>query len=316
MSNFTSFKSLGLIGDLQITEQLQDGIVSLLDWAFLGLGSFANVTTGTTYPFGGNPSTLRLSDDPRYTPGLVWDGFRNNWIWEQNIEYSVQPINISGIYINSQFYPLSTTGSFSYNISYPQGRVVFNSPIPTTSKVQVEFSYRMYNMYTASVQWFRDVMEGSLRLDDLQFNNRGSGNWSITPESRVMLPAIVVESIPNRKHLGKGLGGGFWMYQDILFHVFGATTPSRNNAIDILDYQSEKRFFLFDKNMVARSGAFPLNQYGFLVNQSNNYPYLINTYMYRPFIVRETTSQKMENEAQSIQVGNCTWNIEIDFGDL
>ena len=300
-----------LIGDVQLTDHLQDNICTFLDWSLLGLGNYFNVFLGTTYPFGGNPSTLRLSEDPRFPKGSVWEGFRQNWVWENNPD-AAPPINISGIYINNNFYPTGTVGSYSYNIAYPQGRVIFNSPIPANSIVQCEYSYRYYNVYPANAQWFRNLMQGSLRLDDPQFTSYGSGIWSILPESRVQLPAVVVETVPNRYHRGKGLGGSSWIYQNVLFHCFGQTPTSRNNILDILTYQFEKRWFMYDKNMCYRSGVYPLNQNGYLVNSSYTFPYLVNNFLYTSAIIRETTASPLINESQCIFVGNCKWSMEVD----
>lgn len=305
-----------LIGDVQLTEHLQDNICTFLDWALLGLGNFFNVNLNAAYPYGGNPSILRLSDDPRYAKGSVWESFRQNWVWENNPDSATQPINVSGVYVNNTFYPVGTTGPFAFNIAYPQGRVVFAAPIPINSVVQVEYSYRYYSVYSSNADWFRKIMQGSLRLDDLQYNSYGSGIWSILPESRVQLPAVVVEAVPNRHHLGKGLGGGTWYYQDVVFNIFAQTPQSRNNMIDIITYQTEKRLFMYDKNMCNRSGVYPLNQYGYLVNASYNFPYLVNNFLYTDYIVREATGNPVDNDSQSIYSGSCRWFTEIDCPQL
>lgn len=305
-----------LIGDVQLTDHLQDNICSFLDWSLLGLGNFFSVYLNSNYPYGGNPSILRLSEDPRYIQGSVWEGFRQNWIWENNPDSNTQPINISGVWINNTFYPTGTTGQYAFNIAYPQGRVIFNNALPINSQVQVEYSYRYYNIYPANIQWFRNLMQGSLRLDDLQYSSYGSGNWSILPESRVQLPAVVVETVPNRSHVGKGLGGGSWIYQDVLLHCFAQTPTARNNILDILNYQYEKRFFMYDKNMCNRSGVYPLNQFGFLLNNNYNYPYLVNNFLYGASIIRETTSTPLNNESQCIYTATARWNMELDRGVL
>lgn len=301
-----------LIGDLQLTGHLQDNLCTFLDWSLLGLGNFYSAYLGTNMPYGGNPATLRLSEDPRYTQGCVWEGFRQNWVWENNPDSPVQPINISGIYVNGNFMPTGT----NYNISYPQGRVIFNNAIPTNSVVQVEHSYRYYNIYPANVQWFRNIMQGSLRLDDLQFSQYGSGIWSILPESRVQLPAVVIESLPDRQSYGKGLGGGQFLTQQVLFHVFGQTPDSRNNMLDILTYQSEKRFFMYDKNACARSGVYPLNQYGYLVNQSYNFPYLVNNFLYTAAIIYGTSATPSDSDSQNIFTGSVRWTMELDEASI
>lgn len=313
MPDFTALKGGGSIGDQRLTQQLTSNFVSFLDWGLLNLGGFFNVYLTDIAPYGGNPSTLRLSDDTRYARGRVWDSFKTNWVWEQGIEYSQQPINISGIYVNSIFLPLDSS---VYNINYPQGRVIFTNPIASNSTVQVEYSFKYYNVYPASVQWFNQLTRGTFRRDDTQFNQSGSGIWTEFPESRTQLPAIVVESYPKRDWKGKQLGGGQWIYTDILFHIFAETSDGRDNVLDLLTYQNEKKFYMWNKNAVANSGAYPLNAYGYLVNPQSIYPNLINDYLWRYVIIRDTTAQQLQDEPMSVYRGIVRMTIEVDFPEI
>lgn len=303
----------GQAGDSQLMDQFRSNMQAFVDWAFLGIGGFFNVRLDTTLPYGGNPATLRLSDDSRYATGTAWDSFKSNWVWETNVNFANQPIQISGIYINNVFYP---TGTNLYNINYPMGRVAFNSPIPTNSIVQVEYSYKYYNVYPDTVQWFKQLTDRTFRMDDAQFNMAGSGLWSIFPDSRAQLPAIVVEMVPRRSATGIGLGGGQYVWTDVLFHVLAETSFDRDNAVDIFTYQKDKRFFMFDKNMMARSGAFPLSAYGYLVNPGSTYPYLLNNYLWRYGYIRDTNIQRLENSPQSIYYGVAKWTLQISFPEI
>ncbi len=316
MADFTSLKTPGLVGDSQLTVQLEGNITAFLDWALLGLGGFYNVRLNSAQAYGGNPSKLRLGDDRRFPRGMVWDGFRNNWIWETNVEGAAQPISISGVYVNSNFYPTGTVGAYSFNVDYPRGRVVFDSPIPHNSVVQMEYSYKLYDVCPASVQWFKSLMQGTYRLDDMQFNAFGSGLWNILPESRAQLPAIVVESVPRRNSVGYQLGGGQWIFTNVYFHVMAAVEPMRDNIIDILTYQQEKKFFFFDKSMVARSGMYPLNASGFLVNPQSTYPYLVNNFMWRYAIINDITSEQLADNSQSVFRGVAKWKLQVEFPEI
>lgn len=316
MPDFTRLKGVSNIGDQQLSTHLESNLVEFLNWGFLCIGAYYNVNLSSINPYGGSPSQLRLCDDRRFAKGKVWEGFRSNWVWENNIEYQYQPIAISGIYINNVFYPTGTSGTYAYNISYPEGRVYFNSPISSTSTVKLEYSYRQYNFMPASVQWFRQLTQRLSRLDDDQFNYYGSGVWSIFGESRVQLPAVVVESVPRRRFKPKALGGGQWCYQDMVFHIFAETPFDRDQMIDILCYQNEKRFFLFDKNVMTASGIFPLTIEGYLSNPNYNYPYLVQNYLWRAVIINNITSQEVENDAPTIYRGLVRMNLEVDFPEL
>lgn len=317
MPEWSALRTPGTAGDSQLTDQLRSNTQAFLDWALLGLGYFMNATTGTFYPpYGFSPSNLRLSDDFRYSPGAVWDAPKTNWCWEQNIEFSNQPIEISGIYVNGTFLPINTTGTYAYNISYPLGRVMFNSPINVSSTVQVNYSYKYYNVYPDTIQWFKELTQGTWRIDDPQYSSYGSGIWSIFPDSRSQLPAVVVEISPQTTTVPIGLGGGQWLSKDILVHVFSETAFDRDNLIDILSYQKDKRVFLFDKNLMSKSGVFPLNAYGYLINPSSIYPNLINSYLWRDYYIWDIGIQRSDNHPQSIYYGVARWTARVNMPDI
>jgi hypothetical protein len=288
-------------------------MVAFFDWGFLGIGAFNNVYLTNVAPYGNMPANLRLCDDRRYPKGLVWEGFRSNWVWENPVNYPIQPIAISGIYINNSFYPTGVPGPYSYNVSYPLGRVYFDNPINIKSTVQLEYSYKSYQWLTASVQWFRQLSQRLSRIDDRQFNFFGSGVWSIFGDSRVQLPAVVVESLPRRDFKPKMIGGGQWCYQDVLFHIFAETPYDRNTALDIITYQNEKRFFMFDKNLVNAANASPLTIDGYLSNGGNTYPYLVNNYLWTSAIIWGASSNQSTNDAPFLYQSVVRITLEIDM---
>lgn len=313
MPTYTTLKLPGQAGDAQLSEHLLSNFQMFLDWGMLNIGGFYNIHLGDTAPFGGNPSTLRLSDDNRFTKGTVWEGYKKNWVWETGIEYAVNPISISGIYVNNVFLPQNSS---VYNIDYPRGRIVFTSPLATNSNVQVEYSYKMYSFDRSDTQWFQNLTEGTFRRDDPQFTAYGSGIWSTYPESRAQLPAVVIEPVPKRSWLGKGLGGGQWIYTDIVFHVVAETPYERNNMLDILTYQNEKRWFMFDLNKASRAGAYPLDRKGFLVNPNATYPQLLANYPWRATIIRGSTAQQFSQHSQGLYNGVVRLVLEVDFPEL
>lgn len=315
MADWSNLQFPGVAGDSQLTDQLRSNTIAFLDWALLNKGYFLNVNLDTKYPpYGAAPAKLRPSDDFRYPSGIAWDGLKTNWIWESNIEFNSQPISISGIYINNTFLPLNSPQS--YNVNYPLGRVIFNSPVDVTSSVQVEYSYKYYNIYPDTVGWFKELTQGTWRLDDPQTSSQNSGIWSLFPDSRSQLPAVVIEISPRTKTVPLGLGGGQWLSKDILIHVFSETSYDRDNLIDILSYQWEKRIFLFDKNAMSRAGAFPLNAYGYLINPSSTYPNLINSYVWRDYYIDNISVQKSQNSPQSIYYGVATWTAKVNMPDI
>src|ERR1700733_4839272 len=105
MNQFSRLKNIGRIGQSLLNDQLNTSLVSFFEWGLLNIGNAVNVNIPTSGNYGGNLHQLRMVDEPYYVNGQVWEGFRANWAWEKNIDNSVQPIVISGIYVNSTFIP-------------------------------------------------------------------------------------------------------------------------------------------------------------------------------------------------------------------
>lgn len=314
-ADFLRLKVPGTAGDAGLTTQLRSNMQYFLDWALLNLGYYMNVSLDTYYPYGGvQPCRLRLSDDSRFKKGTVWDGIKTNWIWETGLDTS--PINISGVYINNIFYPTGTAGTYAYNINYPLGRVIFNNPLPTQSIVKLEYSYKYYNIYPDTVGWFKQLTQGTWLTNDNQFQTYGSGLWSVFPESRTQLPAVVIEVSPRTRGTPKALGGGQWIWKDVLIHIFSENDFDRDALLDIMSYQKDKRWIMLDQNAVSRSGSFPLNQFGYLVNAGYNYPFLIYNYPWRDCIIRDINITTSENNPQGIYHGVATWSIQVDMPDI
>lgn len=317
MSGYTRLRGVSDIGNSLLIDQLQTNVSAFLTWGFLCIGAFVNITRPASGAYGGLYSRLRLSEDPNYTKGQVWEGFRSNWIWESGLDYSTQPISISGIYLNNTFLPISTTGTYAYAINYPLGRVVFDNPISRTSQVDLNYSYRYVNVYQADAPWFRDLQFNSFRVDDSHFNLYGSGTWSTNAQNRIQLPAVVVEVVPRRTFKGKELGGGSFIYQDVLFHIFAETSFDRGNLVDILTYQKQQRINLFDKNLVNTADAWPINNDGMVVPSSLCYPDFVNRYFNgKNAYFFDTFSQESENLTPGYFSGIVRATLEIDSPEL
>ena len=57
---------------------------------------------------------------------------------------------ISGVYVDGAFKPSTITGTYAHHVDYFDGRVVFDTAIPTGSVVQAEFSYKWINVLFAN----------------------------------------------------------------------------------------------------------------------------------------------------------------------
>lgn len=303
MTDYLSLKGFNNIFETTLNNELQDNIIEFLDWGLLEKGNYFNVTKGELSPNGYDYSLLKMSSNPHYPSGKAWEGFRKNWVWQSGISYSPQPLvgtnntkpGISGVYINDTFYPSTTTGIYAHSVDYYNGRIIFNNPIPTGSKVQAEYSYKYINIiYSNMLPWLREVQYRTLDISN-NFNNIATkGEFNLPPESRIQLPAIAVEIVPKRTLRGYQLGGGQYIDTDILFHCFAEDEITRNKLIDIISLQNDKSIFMFNSNLIANSGTFPLDYLGCPISGALRYPDLINKYATSSLFLKNSIVQGMQ----------------------
>lgn len=285
MGTLSKFAGVTNYGDPLFSDILESSLHMFMQTAFLNIGAFTNITIPTgTYPSGvgshsSEPYKMRLSRDPRYVSGRAWEGVRSDWVWESGVDYSYQPISISGIYVNNTFLPTSTSGVSGYKINYPEGKIVFNNPISTTSVVKCSHSYRNVRISSSDTNWFQSIQFDSFRSDDIQFSQKGSGAWDVLSMNRIQLPAIVLESLPAVNMKPYELGSiRRTHYQDVFMHILAETPWDRKQIHDIVANQYQKRTMLINKKDLLQNNKYPLNFDGTLSENGMNYDQIITTY--------------------------------------
>jgi hypothetical protein len=301
MSDYLNLKGFDSIFDNTLGNELQDNVVEFLDWALLQKGNYKNVTLGELSLRQQDYSRLRPSSSPNYPSGLAWEGFRKNWVWQSGVNYSPPPIvgnneaipGISGIYVNDVFYPSDTSGTYAHKVDYYNGRVIFNTPLPTGTKIQAEYSYKYINViYANSLPWIREIQ---YRTVDVPFAfNTSKEDFILPAEQRVQLPAIAVEIVPRRTMRGFQLGGGQFVDTDILFHCLAEDEFTRNKLVDIVSLQNDKTIRAFDSNKIAMSGDFPLDYLGVPVSGALRYPDLLEKYYLGKIFLKNSNVQGMD----------------------
>ena len=286
MGSFQKLKGISDIFEYTLNNDIQDGLIEYFDWALLDIGNYFNSTIGEQSPDGQDYSKLRLSSNDQYNLGQVWEGFRKNWVWQSGIDYSPSPLvgtnntkpGVSGVYVDDNFYPNTTTGEFAHTIDHFNGRVIFDTAIPTGSKVQVEHSYKWVNVvYANSVPWLREIQTDTSQPTS-SFFDKDKGSWNIPPESRLQLPAIAIEVVASRRFKPYQLGGGQWVYTDVIFHCIAEDEITRNKLVDIISMQSDKNIPLFNSNKINTEGDYPLDYMGVPVSGALRYPDLVEKY--------------------------------------
>jgi hypothetical protein len=301
-----TLKGFDKILEYTIANETQDNLIEYFDWGLLEKGNYFNVTLGEQDYNGNDYSLLKPTNNTNFLAGEAWEGFRKNWVWQSGVGFDPEPLvgsddslpGISGIYVDNVFYPSDTAGAYAHNVDYFNGRVIFDNPIPTGSKVQAEYSYKYISViYAASVPWLRE-----LYINSMDLSNRD--NVKVPTEMQIQLPAIAIEIVPTRTLKGYQLGpSGQFVNTDVLFHCIAEDDMTRNKLIDIVSMQNDSTVKMFDSNKIADSGAFPLNSFGYTVSGAPRYPELVDDYGCETFRMKDTTVQAVDMINSNLYAG-------------
>lgn len=315
--NYQPLKGVTDIYQYTLSNEIQDGLVEYFDWALMDIGNYYNVTLGELSPSSQDYSRLSYSKSEEHSAGEVWEGFRKNWVWQSGVDHSPSPLvgndnanpGISGVYVDDIFYPSDTTGDYSHYVDYYNGRVVFDSPIPTGSKVQAEFSYKWVNVtYAQELPWIREIQVDSNRPTSY-FTNR-KGDWSLDSDQRLQLPAIAVEIVPVRNFKPYQFGGGQWVYSDVIFHCLAEDEQTRNKLIDIVSFQNDKIIYLLNTNQIYTNSDNPLDYRGTPVSGAMEYPELVQSYPGGKLMLKNATVQEIETIDSDLFAGLVRFTTE------
>ena len=276
-NEITKFNGVTSVARDSMTNNLLLGVQDFLSWGFLQAGGFQNITISPAVSGSFDRtkrSRLRASDDPSYEIGQVWEGFRNDWVWESGFKHSeIKPIQVSGVWIDSNFYEPSGN-AYSHFVDYPNGRIVFDSTVPTTKTVEANFSHRTIGVALSSEKFVQEVMFDSYDMEDIDtYLMSSSGVRNQLGERRLQLPFVAVELAGGGKTEPYQLGGGKIAYNDVLMHVFADDEFEKNNIRDILLNQSEKVIILPDRALIKQDKKYPLqiDRNGSPVKNAKNY---------------------------------------------
>ena len=310
----TKLANLNNAQDATLSNVLLDNFVSLYDWGLLDRGQFYNINIPESGIYGGDRHKLRSAQDPNYSNGQVWEGYRQNWVWESGISATdEQPITISGVFVDDTFY---ATGNVTkpFYIDYPNGRVVFDTALTTTSTVQLEYSHKWVQVIPAQgVPWFREIQQGSFRNEE-GFQVSDSGNWVQLGQTRVQLPAIAVEVVPAKSLQPYQLGGGQWTNTDILFYVISENHWECTNLMDAILYQNDRTVHLFNPTAVAISGVLPFNYRNELNENaipSGLYPNMIDDFFYRRCWINQSRGNEITQLSPELYIGTTRCSTQV-----
>lgn len=314
MATFSTLKGVSNFADMDLSQLLAANFIMFLDWGFLDKGAFTNVKLNDANIYGADRTKLRLSSDEDYTDGQVWEIFHNNVVWESGLACPTQPINISGVYVNNTFHPLSGIGPYKHHIEYTTGRVVFDSPIPKTSVVKMEYSYKLISIVEArDYPALREIQFRSFDPYNNNFLQFASGDYNKSPNTRNQLPLIGVEVSPRLIQVPYELGNYIQQINtEIVFHVLAETDSMAKKIINILTMQKELTAYILNMDAIARSGEFPLTYNGSLSDSPQTYPQLAAnpTYQYAKAYVSDAVGVDGEWVSNNLYHGQTRCTIE------
>jgi hypothetical protein len=301
----SSFNHVSDIGQRDIVSSLEDNIKSFLDWSFLQIGAFVNVSIPLSGSNSAGPHKLStVSGDPALQYPKTWSAFRKDWVYETGVSYrGMSPVNISGVYLNDTFLPSpSGSGAYTYSLNHPEGRVTFTNNVNANSKVCMNYCYRLVQVYKSSENsWWKDI----------ENNNYNPSNYL---SNYIQLPAIVLQLVPRSISLPHELGNtANILQQDMLLHIFSENSTQRNNLIDILLKQKDNTVMLYNINKVIKNNVNPLNFKGETNPNRLNYNQLIsnNVYILNKCYIINSYLSELQSFSSSLHHGVVRWTLEI-----
>lgn len=310
----TQLANLTNAQDATLSNVLLDNLINFYDWGFLDRGSFFNIQIPQSGTYGGDRHKLRLVDDPNYSDGQVWEGYRKNWVWESGINATTtQPVRISGVFVDDTLY---ATGNVTkpFYIDYSNGKVVFDSAQTTTSDIHLEYSHKWVEVVAAEgIPWFRQIQQRSFR-NEAGFQVSNSGGWAQLGQTRIQLPAIAIEVVPPKSMEGYQLGGGQWVNNEVVFYVMTENHWECANLMDSILYQNERTIHLFNPTEIALSGAFPFNYRNELNDNaipSGLYPNLIDNFHYRKCWIYDSKGTEINQLSPELYIGTTSCSTQV-----
>lgn len=308
----TTFKNISNINNDLLLNILESNIKMYLDWSFLNIGAWfdVNISDETIYATNSHYKLI-LVDDPAYNDGQVWQGIRKDWVWESGVYYNnTSPIPINSLIINN-----STVVNDGYTIDYPNGRIIFDTALPKTSTVSLNYSYRFIQTLRANdAPWFSLLQYNSYKTDSKDITQTTTGDWSIGGYHRVQMPCIIIESLPRSRSFPYEIGsGGLVLEQDIILYVFAENKNDRNKILDIIRLQQDGMIYLYDTNNVAQDDQYPLNYDGSLKANPLMYPNLVDNYKWRKCWFKSINLVELITQHPNLHSGAARITAEIIY---
>lgn len=272
---YTVLKGFDSISDVDIQNTIQQNVIAFFDWGFINKSAFTNVRLSQTDVRSSDRSVLKIVRDPNFANGRVWETFRENLVWEQNLNSTTQPISISGVYVNGTFVTPNTSG-FQHYVDYVHGRVIFNTPLPITSTVKMEYSFKTLNFTNLQVlPLIQYVQSNSFDLSTKNYAGQ-SGEWGLLTKERIQMPFVSVEVAPRGSQFPTELGSNInWTDIDVIMHIVTEDQSDCMKYSSFIFAQKDLTIFMFNLTQMNKSGVMPLDYRGVPIVNAMTYDKLV-----------------------------------------
>lgn len=124
-----------------------------LNHIFIQDGFYNNISVGEVDYYGNDLSLMTNTvEDPTFSiPGQTWQSSFKEWVHESGVSSTdntyPSPLIASGVWVDGTFYPRYSympgyNATYAHTIDFRNGRIIFDTPISTSSTVQASFSYK------------------------------------------------------------------------------------------------------------------------------------------------------------------------------
>ncbi len=245
-------------GYLSANRLVEENIRRWLEMSFLIDGAFTTVVRNETDWRGNDLSQFLQTNDPIYGTKVYQCRYKN-LVYETGVAVPVDitaPTIVSGIYVDNDFYPTSTTGVMEYHFDYINGRVIFEnanamSTVYGTGNAPLRANFSTKNIFVSS----NDEMLATL-LTNTTTDNVETTGVEFFEYNELYYPAVFIH-VMSRAWKGAQLGGGKIARTHVNLYTFATSSAERDYITSTLSQQENKKIPTIDWN----SAPSPLDEY-------------------------------------------------------
>ena len=311
MSDY-NIQGMNFYGDNTLEDIVLDNIKEYFRYGLLEVGAYINIDKDQTDRNGNDISRLfPVSNRPGVTDGTIYKSRKDDWVWESNITLKAsggsEPYVPSGIYVNNVFYATGTDVSgIGYILDFRQGRVVFDSALPSGSIVQCPHTERYVSVYDSDSYEGRELVR---QWQDVATNSSGTID---SFGAKAYMPCIILELANYRTIKGLQIGSRAKVVNaNLELNIFADSPANRKRLTDICYLLENQAFNLFDVNTIPS----PLNNNGELINPDSDWKTLSTDYRIDQDIARFAQNarvQKIRSGIVPIFRSRVRISLEID----